>query len=53
MQKKKFNLKVGLFGIGLEVYWDQFAGLKDRLENYLKVVENKISKYSDEVIKQL
>ena len=25
-------LKIGLFGIGLEAYWEQFAGLKDRLE---------------------
>jgi len=50
MEKKKYSLKVGLFGIGLEAYWDQFAGLKERLENYLKVVETKISQYSGEVV---
>ena len=50
MQKKKYCLKVGLFGIGLEAYWDQFAGLKDSLEDYLKIVENKIGKYSCEVV---
>ena len=26
-------LKIGLFGIGLDAYWPQFAGLKDRLES--------------------
>jgi len=28
------TLKVGLFGIGLDTYWPQFAGLKERLEGY-------------------
>jgi len=26
--------KIGLFGIGLDTYWDQFAGLRQRLEGY-------------------
>lgn len=37
------DLKIGLFGIGLDTYWPQFEGLKERLEGYLKVVENKLS----------
>src|SRR5262245_41102693 len=37
------NLKVGLFGIGLDTYWPQFDGLKERLEGYLTVVEQKLS----------
>jgi len=37
------TLKIGLFGIGLDAYWDQFDGLKERLEGYLKVVENNLS----------
>ena len=28
-------LRAGLCGIGLEAYWSQFAGLKDRLEGYV------------------
>lgn len=36
-------LKIGLFGIGLHAYWEQFAGLKDRLEGYLHEVEKKLS----------
>src|SRR5271157_1192244 len=29
---------VGLFGIGLEAYWPQFSGLKDRLKNNIERV---------------
>ncbi len=35
-------LKIGLFGIGLDTYWDQFNGLKERLEGYLRQVEDKL-----------
>jgi L-arabinose isomerase len=31
--------KVGVFGIGLEAYWQQFEGLRDRLEGYQRSVE--------------
>ena len=37
------SLKIGLFAIGLDTYWPQFDGLKERLEGYLKTVEEKIS----------
>lgn len=37
------SLKIGLFAIGLDTYWPQFEGLKDRLENYLHTVEQKLS----------
>ena len=33
MMTDKFGLKVGLFGIGLEAYWEQFEGLEKRLQN--------------------
>ena len=36
-------LKIGLFGIGLDTYWPQFAGLKDTLEGYLKEVETRLA----------
>jgi len=29
------ELKIGLFRIGLEAYWKQFYGMKERLEGYL------------------
>lgn len=42
--------KVGLFGIGLETYWGQFAGLEDRLRGYLSEVNDKLSGKDVEVI---
>ncbi|MGA7500660.1 MAG: hypothetical protein WBX00_28355 [Isosphaeraceae bacterium] len=36
------SLKTGLFGIGLDVYWPQFPGLKERLESYLQRVQNRL-----------
>jgi hypothetical protein len=29
------GLTIGLFGIGLDAYWPQFAGLEDRLKGYI------------------
>jgi L-arabinose isomerase len=37
------SVKIGLFGIGLNTYWGQFAGLRDRLEGYLKTIETRLS----------
>src|SRR5438105_6157557 len=37
------SLRIGLFGIGLDTYWDQFSGLKDRLEGYLSEVQQKLA----------
>ena len=50
MAKDKFKLKIGLFGIGLEAYWEQFQGLKKRLESYLEIVSNRIGEFGEEVI---
>ncbi len=44
------NLKIGLFGIGNEAYWDQFEGLRDRLVGYIGEAEKKIGVYGAEVI---
>ena len=38
------NLQVGLCGIGLDAYWPQFAGLRDRLDGYLGQVAEHIRK---------
>ena len=32
---EKSAIKIGLFGIGLDTYWPQFGGLKERLEGYM------------------
>ncbi|HRK30094.1 MAG TPA: hypothetical protein PLD59_03370 [Tepidisphaeraceae bacterium] len=42
--------RVGLFGIGLDAYWPQFAGLKDRLEGYLSRVQKKLERPGIEVV---
>ena len=43
-------LRVGLFGIGLDTYWPQFKGLKGRLENYLRIVEQRLVQPGVEVV---
>jgi len=42
--------KVGLFGIGLDTYWDQFEGLLDRLKGYQKQISDKMESFGAEVI---
>ncbi len=37
------HLRVGLIGVGLEAYWEQFEGLEARLLGYLSEVEQKVS----------
>ena len=43
-------LKIGLFGIGLDAYWHQFVGLKERLEGYVDSVATKLGREGVEVI---
>lgn len=42
-KESNYNLKIGLFGIGLDTYWSQFEGLKERLLGYLDEVEQQLS----------
>ena len=44
------SLKVGLFAIGLDAYWEQFTGLKERLESYISIVSERIEAYHVEVV---
>jgi L-arabinose isomerase len=46
----KNQLRVGLFGIGLETYWPQFKGLKPRLESYVRTVQKKLERPGVEVV---
>jgi L-arabinose isomerase len=36
-------MKIGLFTIGLDTYWPQFAGLEDRLQGYLQTVAARLA----------
>jgi L-arabinose isomerase len=42
--------RVGLVGIGLEAYWQQFSGLEERLRGYVAVVGEKLSRMGVDVI---
>jgi L-arabinose isomerase len=44
------DLRVGLFGIGLDTYWPQFAGLEDRLKGYVQRVAKKLERPGVEVV---
>ena len=48
--KKSWPLKVGLFGIGLDAYWEQFEGLENRLKGYLSTVENKLKNFRTDIV---
>lgn len=42
--KNEIALRVGLCGIGLEAYWNQFAGLENRLKSYVARVADRLSR---------
>ena len=44
------GLRVGLFGIGLDTYWPQFAGLQERLTGYVQGVASKLERPGVEVV---
>ena len=50
MKMTKFPLKIGIFGIGLDAYWPQFSGLKDRLEGYLDFTAGRLARDGVEVV---
>ena len=43
-------LRIGLFGIGLDTYWPQFPGLKERLEGYVARVAQKLERPGAEIV---
>lgn len=45
-----YPLRVGIFGIGLEAYWSQFSGLKERLEGYVGTVANRLQREGIEIV---
>jgi L-arabinose isomerase len=44
------ELRVGLFGIGLDTYWPQFEGLRDRLLGYIELVAQRLGRPGVQVI---
>ncbi len=49
-RKTRLRPRVGVFGIGLEAYWSQFPGLKERLEGYQREVEARVSGFGVDVV---
>jgi len=45
------KLRVGLVGLGLDAYWPQFEGLKERLTGYLDELATQITRDSREVVR--
>jgi L-arabinose isomerase len=48
--KNSKTTRIGLFGIGLETYWNQFEGLLDNLKNYQSRIKEKIESSGCEVV---
>ncbi|HWC26871.1 MAG TPA: L-fucose/L-arabinose isomerase family protein, partial [Solirubrobacteraceae bacterium] len=42
--------RAGLLGIGLEAYWPQFPGLKERIEGYGRRVEERLAQLGADVV---
>ena len=47
---KQSKVRIGLFGIGLQAYWDQFTGLKQRLTEYVEVVAKSMEAFDAEIV---
>ena len=43
------QLKIGLYGIGLDTYWAQFDGLKERLLGYQATIKSRLEGFGVEV----
>jgi L-arabinose isomerase len=50
MRETAIQGRVGVFGIGLHAYWEQFPGLKPRLEGYQRFVELQAAGFGVEVV---
>ncbi len=44
------KLRLGLFGIGLDTYWPQFKGLKDRLLGYQAYIAGRLASEDREIV---
>jgi L-arabinose isomerase len=44
------SVRIGLFGIGLDTYWPQFAGLFERLNSYVERVAERLARPNVEIV---
>lgn len=45
--KSAKKARIGIYTIGLKAYWNQFPGLKERIEDYGKFLEKKMSRHGE------
>ena len=48
-QKETKRARIGLYSAGLQAYWSQFAGLRDRILGYNAFIESRVSLWGDVV----
>jgi len=41
-------MKIGLIAVGLNTYWHQFGGLRERLDGYRNAIKEKMEAYGGE-----
>lgn len=50
MQKNMETVKVGLMGVGLNTYWEQFDGLLSRLTRYQQEIKDRMTDFGQAVV---
>ncbi|MDR6551230.1 L-fucose/L-arabinose isomerase family protein [Paenibacillus qinlingensis] len=45
--KPSLKPRIGLYSVGLRAYWEQFPGLKERLEEYGRFIESRMSAWAE------
>ncbi|MCM2532795.1 L-fucose/L-arabinose isomerase family protein [Neobacillus pocheonensis] len=45
--KQAKRARVGIYSIGLKAYWNQFSGLKERLVEYGRFIETRMSEFAE------
>jgi len=49
-RRKPLTARVGILGVGLDIYWSQFPGLLETLLGYLDIFEQKVQAWNVETI---
>lgn len=43
-------MKIGLIAVGLNTYWNQFGGLRERLDGYRNAIKEKMEAYGGQIV---
>ena len=50
MPEQEFGPRIGLFSIGLDAYWPQFAGLEERLRGYNNLIAGRLAESDADLV---